>query len=675
MKKIAIKLISLILGCISCFSFVACNTTTDAFVPESDTTYYGRTQIINEGSNFLVENGSSNYKILLKSDATEPERYAASEFNYLLQQVSGVSLEIVTEADLSQSTKYISIGDTVMAEEAGAVLGANGINRNGFKIQSYKDGLMIVAGDQAGLIYGVYRFFEKQCNYMYYTPDEIRLDKSSTIKLHDYDFEDWPDFPNREVYTYTNRYYPDQTMRYYMNSSMFSKSSAQYGEGTWWSSLLDQSLALQLLDYEVYRAEHDNWYYGKGGGSNATNPQLCFSRALIEMEQFEKGEWFDEEGNWIDGYADGSHGMFWTLCYNLIRNYISVETDKTLFQLGMSDNEDFCNCENCQAEISKYTRSGLVIRFANQVADVVKEWQDANCPNRTIYLTVFAYLTVVQPPVKLVNGEYIPLDESVRVRDNVVIRYAPMLEGYLFPLLNQEKNANAHFQMNGWKALAKHFAVWDYTVNFGEFYHQFPSWMTMYDNLKGYYDYGYIDVFNQGNSYSLNLAFYWFDMWARTRLLWDIHLDYEQLKEEFFTVFYGCAADAVSEYMDRLTFQYLKWGERGYTGGATVATASKENWPIGDVQNIWSILNKGYRAIENDPTITAERKQLLKDRLDYETIYCRYLEIALHSNYFSNAELTAKIDEFEAICKKGTIGGLRSWTTAFELIAEWRAKL
>ena len=199
--------------------------------------------------------------------------------------------------------------------------------------------------------------------------------------------------------------------------------------------------------------------------------------------------------------------------------------------------------------------------------------------------------------------------------------------------------------------------------------------MTMYDNLKGYYDYGYIDVFNQGNSYSLNLAFYWFDMWARTRLLWDIHLDYEALKEEFFTVYYGSAADAVSEYMDRLTFQYLKWGERGYTGGATVATASKENWPIGDVQNIWSILNKGYRAIENDTTITAERKQVLKDRMDYETIYCRYLEIALHSNYFSNAELIAKIDEFENICKKGTIGGLRSWTTAFELIAEWRAKL
>ena len=119
-----------------------------------------------------------------------------------------------------------------------------------------------------------------------------------------------------------------------------------------------------------------------------------------------------------------------------------------------------------------------------------------------------------------------------------------MLEGYLFPLLNQEKNANAYFQMNGWKTLASHFAVWDYTVNFGELYHQFPSWMTMYDNLKGYYDYGYIDVYNQGNSMSTNLAFYWFDLWARTRLLWDIHLDYEALKEEFFAVYYGVAADA-----------------------------------------------------------------------------------------------------------------------------------
>ena len=670
MKKSIIRVISLLICFVICCSFISCKKET-----EDDGTYYGRVQKIKEGSKFLVQNGESEYKILLPSEPVPAEEYAASEFNQLLSQVSGVKLEVVTEADLSVSTKYISIGDTVMAEDANAILGVNGINRNGFKIKSYKDGLLIVAGDRSGLIYGVYRFFEKQCNYMYYTPDEIRLDKSSSIKMHEYDFEDWPDFPNREIYTYANLHYPEQTMRYYMNSSMFSKHSELYGEGTWWSSLLDQSLVLQLLSYETYRAENPTWFVGGAGGSNATNPQLCFSKALDDMKAYEKGEWFDENGNWIEGYADGSHGMFWTLCYNLIRNYVAVETDKTLFQLGMSDNMDFCNCARCKEEISAYTRTGLVIRFANQVADVVKEWQQANCPERTIYLTVFAYLTVVQPPVKLVGGEYQPIDESVKVRDNIVVRYAPIQEGYLFPLLDKERNANAYFQMNGWKALASHFAVWDYTVNFGEFYHPFPSWMTMYDNLKSYYDYGYVDIFNQGNSYSEHLAFYWFDMWMRTRLCWDIHADYDKLAEEFLTAYYGVASNCVKEYMDRLGFIYLKWSEKsGYTGKLG-ATATLDKWPIEVVESLWTIFNKGYSAIENSSSLSAERKQVLKERLDYETVFCRFLELKLHSIYFSRDELIEKIDTFEAICKRGNLGGLRSWTTIDEEILAFRAAL
>lgn len=670
MKKSIIKIISLLICFIICFSLVSCKKPA-----EDDGTYYGRVQIIKEGSKYLVENGVSEYKILLPSDPVPAEEYAASEFNQLLSQVSGVKLEIVTEADLSKSTKYVSIGNTVMAEQANATLGANDINRNGFKIKSYKDGLLIVAGDRSGLIYGVYRFFEKQCNYMYFTPTEIRLDKTSTIKMHEYDFEDWPDFPNREIYTYANKNYPEQTMHYYMNSSMFSKHSDMYGEGTWWSSLLDQSLALQLLSYETYRAENPTWFFGGAGGSNATNPQLCFSKALDDMKAYEKGEWFDEDGNWIEGYADGSHGMFWTLCYNLIRNYVSVETDKTLFQLGMSDNKDFCNCERCKEEISAYTRSGLVIRFANQVADVVKEWQQANCPERTIYLTVFAYLTVVQPPVKYVNGEYVPIDESVRVRDNIVVRYAPIEEGYLFPLLDKEHNANAYFQMTGWKALASHFAVWDYTVNFGEFYHPFPSWMTMYDNLKGYYDYGYVDIFNQGNSYSEHLAFYWFDMWMRTRICWDIHADYNALKEEFFSAYYGVAADSISAYMDRLSMIYLSWAEKSGYNGKMQATATLDKWPLAVIQNLWTYFDSAIYAIENDSSISSERKEVLKERIDYDSVSVRYFELKLHSNNFSKAELAKKIDDFEAICRRGNLGGLRSWTTIYEEILTWREAL
>ena len=375
-------------------------------------------------------------------------------------------------------------------------------------------------------------------------------------------------------------------------------------------------------------------------------------------------------------FADGSHGLFWTFCYNLIKNYVSVETDKTLFQPGMSDNEYFCDCDKCKEDISSYTRTGLVIRFANQVADVVKAWQDKNCPERTIYLTVFAYLTVVQPPVVSENGQYKPIDDSLIVRDNIIIRYAPLLEGYLFPLLNERHNARANIQMNGWKALAKNFAVWDYTINFGETYQTFPNWMAGYENLKSYYDYGYIDIYNQGNGSSANLSFYYMDMWVRSRMIWDIHKDYNELMNEFMDVYYGVGADCIRSYIEKLTFHYLNYMQPlGYSGAATAATTTIKNYPLYFIEGIANCFADGFKKISDSAELSEERKEILTKRLEYETVFFKYLELTLYPSYFTKATLAEKIDDFERICKNGNLGGLRTFSNIYDVIADWRSKL
>ena len=681
MNKKILTILNIIL-ILTVFLVSACKakTTTTEEKPVTSDTYYGRTQIIKDSDTYLVEDGTSKYKILLREDASKAELYAAQEFNSLLESHSNTTLEIVSTSELEDFQKYISIGNTVLAESLNYNISKNGINRNGFKIKTNNDNLFIVAGDYTGLIYGVYRFFEKNCDYMYYAPDEIRINKSESIKLLSYDYEDWPDFPERDVYNYTTKTYPAATMRYYLNGSIYSKWSEMFGEGTWWSSLYDQSMEEQICPSKIYGAEHPDWYYGPGGDTNATRSQLCFTKALYDKGEFDaySSGLLDEEGNLTtdETFSDGSHGLFWTFCYNLIKNYISIEEDKTLFQLGMSDNEYFCDCETCKRDISEYTRTGLVIRFANQVADVVKEWQDKNCPERTIYLTIFAYLTVVQPPVVLEDGQYKPIDESLMVRDNIIIRYAPMLEGYLFPLLNEKHNARANIQMNGWKALANHFAVWDYTINFGETYQTFPNWMASYENLKSYYDYGYIDIYNQGNGTSTNLTFYYMDMWIRSRMLWDIHKDYKELMNEFIEVFYGPSASCINDYIEKLTFHYLNFMQpMGYNGAATAATTTIKNYPLAFVESILDGFDKGFDAINNDTNLSEERKGVLTKRLEYESIFFKYVEITLYSSYFSKEDLIQKIDDFERICKNGELGGLRTFSNIYEVIVDWRSKL
>ncbi len=680
MKKRFLTFLSFILCGVFVLSAVSCGKGEVEEKTDDSGVYYGRTQVIKDGDRYLVENGVSEYKILLREDASKAENYAAQEFNMLLDSVSGVRLEIVNSADIESSTKFISIGNTALAEAAGETISQNGIERNGFKIKSYKDGLIIVAGDNTGLIYGVYRFFEKNCNYMYYAPDEIRIDRSETVKLLDYDFEDWPDFPERDVYNYTTKTDPATTMKYYLNGSIYSKWDSMYGEGTWWSSLYDQSMEEQIVPSLTYGAEHPDWYYGPGGQTNATRSQLCFTKALYDKGDYDavSSGLMDENGVLTDDetFGDGSRGLFWTFCYNLIKNYVSVETEKSLFQLGMSDNEFFCDCDKCKEDISLYTRTGLVIRFANEVADVVKAWQEKNCPERTIYLTIFAYLTVIQPPVVSENGQYRPIDDSLVVRDNIIVRYAPMLEGYLFPLLNEKHNARANIQMNGWKALAKHFAVWDYVINFGETYQPFPNWMAGYENLKAYYDYGYVDIFNQGNGNAFNPSFYYMDMWVRSRLLWDIHKDYNQLMNEFMDAYYGIGADYVRNYIEKLTFHYLNYMQPlGYSGAATAATATIKNYPLSVIEGVNDNFAEGLREIASSAELSDGLKAVYTERLEYETVFFKYLELALYSSYFSRNELAAKIDDFERICKNGNVGGLRTFSNIYDVIAGWRSKL
>ena len=105
------------------------------------------------------------------------------------------------------------------------------------------------------------------------------------------------------------------------------------------------------------------------------------------------------------------------------------------------------------------------------------------------------------------------------------------------------------------------------------------------------------------------------------------------------------------------------------------ATATLDKWPLAVIQNLWTYFDSAISAIENDSSISAERKEVLKERIDYDSVSVRYFELKLHSNNFSKAELAKKIDDFEAICRRGNLGGLRSWTTIYEEILTWRELL
>lgn len=686
MKKHFKKLICLALAVMLIFSVTACGA--EKKTPYQGDVLNGRRQSVTETDTWFVKpGGTTDYAILLPSSYGASHVYAAEEIRLRVYESTGVNLEIVKEAvtDIGDNTKFISIGATSIANESGITYTKDELTRNGFKIMSYKDAVLILSPTYSGYVYGAYRFLEKQIDYVYYAPTEVRVGDyaRSGVKLKNFNFEDWPDILNRVVFNYDTNSDSENAMRLYNNPSSYALSAdSKYGEGSWWSSLHDQSMALQILPYGTYRDAHSEWYVGGAGGSNATNPNICYTKALYSRDDDDLASNYTD-WSWLDdsdfATADAPHGMFWTFCYNLINNYIKVETDKSFFQLGMSDNYSFCNCTKCVEDVEDYRRSGIAFRFANAVADVVEQWRLDHCPDREIYLTMFAYLTIVEPPVdKTIDATgkevWTAVDPSVIVRDNIVVRYAPIGDYYLYPLIDKENNAGAYEAINGWAAVAKNFAVWDYRINFAEMLAPFPQWMSNYENIKTYYDYGYIDVFHQGCRTFGNTPFVTVDNYVRSRLLWNVHEDYEDLMHEAICAYYDDAAPLMEEYLEYTTLHYMNYmnKEDGWKAHSHQSYITTHNFPRGYMLNVEEIFSRAYAAIEPTKATNPERYEKIKFRVDVESVPYRYLQLRLYSKYYTSTERTEMIDEFERIVTGARILGLDTFGGMEDIIAGFR---
>ena len=665
-KKILLGFLCSIL-CLSSLIMAGCGNTDESDKHVKD----GRYQKVVESDINLVENGQSAYKILLRNEYDSAEAYAAEEFNRLLKEASGVELPVVTEANVDASTKYISIGDTAMSEAAKVKPTIETYKRNGFQVKSYKDGLVINAPQRSGLIYGVYRFFEQNCDYMYYGVDTFKITRSNTIQLKEFDFHDWPDFENRDVYCYGTRSNPAHTMRLFTTGGQFSTWEEKYGEGSWWAKTLDdQSFITALLRPGQYYEENNEWYYRKSKGSGYLY-QLCYTEGLYSK---------DESGitDVSQASGDGTSGMFWTLVYNLINNHILVEQDKSVFLLGMTDSQDYCDCDKCDEDVAKYEKSGVCVRFLNAIAREVEKWRLANCPEREIFLSVFAYQDLTVPPVKRVNGEYVALDESVYVEDNIMIRYAPSYDYYTFPLLDEEHNPGSTEAILGWTMLAKNLAVWDYRECFHDLMCPFPSWLSTYENIQTYKEYGFKDVLHQSLSGWDGMPFLNMDNWIRARLLWNTNEDYDSLLYEFTEAYYGEAGVYVRDYIEYLTNHYNTYlmDLKRYFNPHYPLQITSTYFPRGVINNIENIFNKMYVAIEPYRSTDNDKYELLKAHVDYESAFYRYCQINMYNSFYVKAKLSDMIDEFERIQQQIGFTALTPWTGDFEvMIANWRKNL
>ena len=579
---------------------------------------------------FIARLGNTLYSIVIRSDADCAVRYAAEELQRLIKLATDAEIKIESSSDTSKAV-YLDTGKAIVAQQC---------PRNGFAIKTIGENVYIDGADKNGLLFGVYRFMELVADYMYLAEDETLI--GDCVSFKDLDVLDYPDFKNIDVYNIDTKEKPDHARRLYLTGGNYSKEEAKYGEGSWWATLWDQSLCDQLVDYRIYKEKYPHWY----SQQNKTNFQLCYTEALYSRDKYEKGD-FSEEN-----YADGRHGLFWTLVYNLITKYIAVQKDKKLFQLGMNDNLEFCGCPRCTSDKAKYGQSGVCIRFVNAVADEVEKWRKLNCPEREIYLTVFAYYATFDAPVKNINGELILTDESVKARDNVFVRFTPMDAFYMFPFTDEKYNLKIKNGLEGWSKVAKHFAAWDYRIDFWSFIAPFPQWMAAEENMRTYFRYGFEDVLYQGCSTTTGTPFVALDNYVRARFSWDTTQSYDKITEYFIDNYYGEGAVAIKKYRAYLTEHYLRISkEQDYKGHSHCGVTRRYNYSFETVCTIENIFAEGYRAIAHLEKEAPEKYKKLKRRMDTESLFYRFMKVAFYPEHYTNEERIEEIGNFEKMAK------------------------
>ena len=568
----------------------------------------------------------TSFSILLPKDSSPAINFAVEEFNGIMALCGLAPLAVVTEVKDNQ--KVISLGETELFKATGFVPDYN--VGGGYNIKTADGNVFIYSLEPSGIINGVYAFCENVFGYRFYAKDEIRVEKRSEYFVPEFDLSEKPEFMGRRVDSFVLYHDPEYFVRLKQNGMRMPDE--KFGEGTPWSVLNDQSLAFQLIPREQYKTEE----YIKKGWWSEKGDQLCWTKALYDDEMFE------------------------LLCANLIQN-VKDEPTKKFYMLGQTDNSFYCTCPTCQRDYEKYGVSGVFLRLVNRLADRVKAYVDEYQGGREHYLVMFAYLQTEMPPVKIVDNKIMPIDETVIARDNVAIRFAPLRSGVLYPHFDTTVNQSAAAAFIGWQLCAKHYSIWDYGTDFSAYTVPYPDWDVIQKNLTFFKDIGAKDILTQVPAHTAGTEFYAMKLYMRSRLMWDLTLDYKALMHDFMDKYYGAAAPKMEEYLDALREHYSYLQENAaYTGTIYAPLMQAYVWPYPVLQKFEKIFTEAFALVAEKET--GARRELLEKRLRTESLFYRLIKFDSYKNRFTYDEQLKNVQEFERDAKEaGFIAFSNGW--------------
>jgi hypothetical protein len=404
----------------------------------------------------LAAEGRTNHVILIRADATPPERHAAKELAAFLQQISGATFPIENATEQSKTLGPVML---VGPGAASSIISPNevaGLGQEGYILRSKGGTLAIAGGRPRGTLYGVYSFLEDYLDCRWFTPHDSGIPKKAKIALGPLNKTFIPRLEYRAI-DYPDSRDADWAARNKINGTHALLDSRRGGKISYGPFVHTFNAILNPNDH--FR-RHPEYFSEVKGKRLPGRTQLCLSNPDVLR-----------------------------IAIDTVRRWMREQPEATIFSVSQNDWFNYCTCKECsRISAEEGAQSGLYLRFVNAIADAVRE----EFPDKAI--DTLAYQFTRTSPSK------------TKPRPNVIIRLCDIECCFSHPL-NSPPNvdrANAEFtrDLTRWSQISDRLYIWDYVINFKHSIVPFPNLYTLKPNINLFVDHSVKGLYEEADYFS-----------------------------------------------------------------------------------------------------------------------------------------------------------------------------
>ena len=562
---------------------------------------------------------------------------AAEDLQNFFYEATGITLSVIPDTkmgSLSSNSRYFSVGNTNLLEEAGIGLDEYELGQNGYIVKTYIDDdssvVFMAGGVEYGTLYAVQDFLKELFDYEIYA---VYAQVENYVgKNYSGEYYIKTGVANQEFFALDKTVVPDfewLLSSYYAvqydKVSLRENTEAQEDRKAWAirmgyrvsSEMLMYGEGLpsihNLVDfvpYATYSITNPEWYSNYYNSSiSSSKVQLCLSNET----------------------------MYTQVLLPTLKNLILANPDKEYVTLTQEDYQNtWCTCPLCSADKQTYgANTGNYLKFINKAAADIQAWLNAEHNGREVSIIAFAYYDTAEPPVvKNQNNEYQAMDEYVTLKDNVVVYWVAARSGESFDWsksLNDSKNYTYYESLVKWSALTKRLMIWSYDNNFVNYMAFFNTFDSLQTNMQIYQSFGAEYLLNQGGwNNCFGGGFTDLKIYLSSKLRWDTQANYNSLVDDFFANYYKDASVPMKALYDKLLGNLRSFSGKGYSGAKDQNVLRRTFYSRTFLTECDALIAQAYATIEGYEESNPTLYSALYNRILREDLNIRYAWIMLY---------------------------------------------